>query len=313
MDKNQLNLIIENSIKDKIMELIPLNEEVGVEDISPTDRLVGELIKEVYPSTLASQICSIQPLNGPSGHIISIGRKRDANNKVIKGPGFGLETRAKFITAIDHKIETSFTIEFIQDILSLYGENGYQLIAAWLKNTLIEDMNDELISAIKEVATPETTLTPETTGDFDGAVHSIIYKAQKLYGKILNKTHRFFNPFLICSPSVGMMLTLGSDSVEQTEYKNYLGKVANFQIYIDTNAETDYVIVGHQGKTPGDAGFIFSPYTTQVYKSISPETGEMKLFVNNRYSLSLNPADRDTTGTNSDFFYKFDVDLVNFV
>jgi hypothetical protein len=49
-----------------------------------------------------------------------------------------------------------------------------------------------------------------------------------------------------------------------------------------------------------------------VYESTSGHDGTMKIFVNNRYALTKNPADRDETGTNSDFFYKFTVDLSAF-
>jgi hypothetical protein len=315
MNDKLLDLVIENSIREKLVELIDITKDnidesgTGVTDISPTDRIIGSLIKEVFPGSLAGQICSIQPLTGPEGHIIAIGRKRDVNNNVIKGDGSGIETRRTFVHAEDHKIETDFTLEFIQDLINQFGESGYDFLTAWLKNTLIEDMNDALIADIRACAVDAGHLVPKTDSDFDGGTHSIIYKAQKLYGEILSKTNRFFNPFVICTPSIGMMLTLGSDSVEKTEHKNYLGTVANFQIYIDNNATDDYVIVGHQGKDPGDAGYIFSPYVTQVYESTSAHDGTMKIFVNNRYSLTKNPADRDTTGTNSDFFAKFTVDL----
>ena len=309
MNKSQLDLIIENSIKAKISELVPMTEETSGSDIAPTDRIVGELIKEVYPSSLPAQVCSVQPLTGPEGHVISIGRKRDAQGKVIKGTGSGVKTDKTLVTASDHILETDFTIEFVQDMINLYGENGYSFIASWLKNTVIEDMNDELITKIKAIASDAGSISPMAAGQFDGAAQHIMYKVQQLYGQILAKTNRFFNPFLVCSPSVGMMLTLGTDTVERTEMKNYLGTVGNFQIYIDNNAETDFILVGHQGQEPGDAGFIFSPYATQIYEATSPLTGEMKIFVNSRYVLTKNPSDRDTTGVNSDFFYKFNVNL----
>jgi hypothetical protein len=277
MNENLLNLVVENSIKEKTTELV-LETGTTTSDVSATDRIVGNLIREVFPASLAGQVCSIQPLTGPEGHIIAIGRKRDVNGDVIKGTGSGIETRRTFVSAVDHKIETDFTIEFIQDLVSQFGDNAYTLLTDWLKNTLIEDMNDELILAIKAVAVDAGNLIPQTSSDFDGGTHSIIYRAQKLYGDILSKTNRFFNPFVICTPSIGMMLTLGSDAVEKTSLKNYLGTVANIQIY----------------------------------EATSPKDGTQKIFVNNRYVLTKNPADRDTTGTNSDFFAKFTVDLSAF-
>jgi hypothetical protein len=309
MKPNHLDLILENSIKSKINELINVNEETSTSDISPTDRIIGALIKEVYPASLPYQVCSLQPLLGPEGHVISIGRKRDINNKVIKGPGSGVETRKTLVTAEDHILETDFTIEFIHDMINLYGEEGVTFLAEWLKGTLIEDMNNTFITKVKACAIDKGNYVPPVDGDVDGGVHSILFFCQKLYGQILNKTNRFFNPFIVCSPSVGMLLSLGADTVSKTDDKNYLGTVANFHIYIDNESESDYIIVGHQGESPGDAGFIFSPYITQVYEAANQDTGIMKIFVNTRYALTKNPADRDTTGTNSDFYFKFNVNL----
>ena len=77
----------------------------------------------------------------------------------------------------------------------------------------------------------------------------------------------------------------------------------------DDFANEDYITVGYKGIGIGNAGLIFSPYTTTVVVANDPDTGNPIFFGYNRYALTRNPLDEGISLGDSDYFRTFNVDF----
>ena len=399
-----------------------VNEETGKADVAVVDQIIGQLVKEVFPLTLANEICSVQPLNGPSGHIISIGRDPDeevtpevsavaqvvtidsivaANSTTysltingeeasytsdidatvaeitlgltnainalvgagaattatdngtnvtiqadVAGTPFlvvvtagtmtattttpntafvaaviengGVSVSRTLVNAETHLEQGAYTKEAIEDIVSQFGELGVQMIAKAMSATIVDKMNSELIANIKTAAEPKTTFTFVGTEGLWSETRKLMLKIAAHISDMNRETRRGFHPYIIATPKLATMIAMSGLELSDTENATsaYIGKISGIKLYMDiddtSGDDAQSVIIGHKSEKPGDAGYIFSPYHTSVFNSVSAVTGESKLFVNNRYVLTLNPADKGTGTADSNFFKKFTVDISAF-
>lgn len=297
--KTNLDMVIKNSMLVESPTMVHTDVESG-------DTFTGELVGRIYQNTIVNQVCDVQPCIGPTGVVYSVKR----------GPNGELGTQKRVFDLDSKDTIGRFTKEWYQDYTSQFGKDGKQLLTKNLSFDAKDEIDSEFITKLNAIATPEgSAVTFGSTGIISDELMLLLGVVNKMSSKIATDTKRGYNPFVICSPKVGAAFsTLGMTSMNDSfdvQNRDYIGNIGKIRFYIDINATSEYMTVGHNGNGLGDSSLILAPYLVEVLESDDYSTEESAIRIINRYGIVQNPFDTSTGNSDSPFARTIEVDFTN--
>jgi hypothetical protein len=192
------------------------------------------------------------------------------------------------------KLKAEYTLELAQDLKAVHGLDAEAELINILEYEITAELDRELATIIYNKA---TVVTPWAYKSGSGVVADGRWEAERfrtLYTRIIKEanqialtTRRGTGNFMICSTNVVSALESLSNfmySAVPGDVKPTLGVArvgtldGRFSVYLDTFAQTDFVLVGYKGPGQFDTGVIYCPYVPLLLQKVTdPNTFQPKL------------------------------------
>ena len=253
--------------------------------------LLGEVDKIMVKESIARRVSEVQPLRGPVG-IIQGSRYDKVNDKLI------IETQQ--IDAVTKQSRSEFSLETIQDMKSLYGKDFYKVMARYLADDIIYQIDTDFISMVKANSSLFSSLVFDVSYDtlISSVGTSISIAVNKGLSDMAFSDHRSSGAWAIVSSDIASLLagSLSKDSSLDDNSPSYLGNIAGVEYYIDfthNNSSVDNVIFGIKGNGISKGSTIFAPYNSLWYETVDSSSGENVGFLMIRQGQGVNPLDKE--------------------
>jgi hypothetical protein len=245
------------------------------------------------------------------------------------------------VTAKSRALKAEYTVELAQDLKAIHGLDAESELSNILSQEILAEMNREVIRTIYKVAKPGAASTA-TAGTFDLDVDSngrwsverfkgLMFQIERDANVIAQETRRGRGNFIVCSSDVAAALAMtgkldytpalsGNDGISSDDTGNTFAGTLNgrFKVFIDpyssnTNAASQFIVVGYKGSTAYDAGLFYCPYVPlQMVRAIDPSSFQPKIGFKTRYGMIANPfvtqangtTDADTFTANRNHYYR---------
>lgn len=220
------------------------------------------------------------------------------------------------VVAMSRALKTTYSVELAQDLMAIHGLNAEQELTRLLTNTLLFEINRELVRTIYITATIGAQNCHQAgvfNMDLDADGRWLGEKILGLYMQIefeaneIAKATRFGKGnIVICSSNVASALNASkfmkysppeiANSLKVDDTGNtFVGVLNNgMKVYIDpyhhTTSNKHFVCVGYKGAQSWDAGIYYCPYVPLQYaKAIDPHSFQPALGFKTRYGVVANP------------------------
>lgn len=230
------------------------------------------------------------------------------------------------VTAKTRALKAEYTVELAQDLKAIHGLDAEGELANILSQEILAEINREVIRTIYRVAKPGAASTA-SAGTFDLDVDSngrwsverfkgLMFQIERDANVIAQETRRGRGNFIVCSSDVAAALAMagkldytpalsGNDGLSSDDTGNTFAGTLNgrYKVFIDpysanTNAASQFVMVGYKGSTAYDAGLFYCPYVPlQMVRAIDPNTFQPKIGFKTRYGMIANPFVTQSDGT----------------
>ena len=230
------------------------------------------------------------------------------------------------VTAKSRALKAEYTVELAQDLKAIHGLDAEAELANILSQEILAEINREVIRTIYKVAKPGAASTA-SAGTFDLDVDSngrwsverfkgLMFQIERDANVIAQETRRGRGNFIVCSSDVAAALAMagkldytpalsGNDGISSDDTGNTFAGTLNgrFKVFIDpysanTNAASQFVMVGYKGSNAYDAGLFYCPYVPlQMVRAIDPNTFQPKIGFKTRYGMIANPFVTQSDGT----------------
>jgi hypothetical protein len=245
------------------------------------------------------------------------------------------------VTAKSRALKAEYTVELAQDLKAIHGLDAESELSNILSQEILAEMNREVIRTIYKVAKPGAASTA-VAGTFDLDVDSngrwsverfkgLMFQIERDANVIAQETRRGRGNFIICSSDVAAALAMtgkldytpalsGNDGISSDDTGNTFAGTLNgrYKVFIDpysanTNAASQFVVVGYKGSSAYDAGIFYCPYVPlQMVRAIDPNSFQPKIGFKTRYGMIANPfvvksdgsTDGDTFTANRNHYYR---------
>lgn len=228
------------------------------------------------------------------------------------------------VTAKTRALKAEYTIELAQDLKAIHGLDAEGELANILSQEILAEINREVIRTIYTVAKPGAASTA-TAGTFDLDVDSngrwsverfkgMLFQVERDANVIAQETRRGKGNFIICSSDVAAAFAMAgkldytpalSTDLNVDDTGNTFAGILNgrFKVFIDpysanTNAASQFMVVGYKGSSAYDAGIFYCPYVPlQMVRAVDPNTFQPKIGFKTRYGMIANPFVLKANGT----------------
>lgn len=292
-----------------------LNEATDSSSVqSGLDSLIGNVIETAIPKSIASNVCSVQPLfNGPNGKVFGVKRTLDTVTNEIK-----LKVASKTVNSnYSKRFKSSFTTEFIQDLASTTGfieADLFKQTTAAESSTYVDSV---IVPVLRNLAIPMQPVVLD--GSPETAYFQLLYNVHLALVSINNSTKRGISGYAILSPSLAAIFAQFNDIYNDGEQPDrvynrniyFLGKTHQVEYYIDPMAPKDDVVVGYKSEIEGETALIYCPYSFMLYKTVDAENSDTFYHNVTRFGYSRNPLDSGVANHDCDFLRIFNCDISN--
>lgn len=293
--EEKLEIVSNNTIKLLSEEELPA-DAAGIASIKSR---VDDVIERIYKDSIAAQVCDVQPAYGPSGIIFYTKRVND--KMTVGSASFEVDDGIKEIANVSK--------EWWQDFAAVTGRDSSSYIIDNLMQDISEELDKKFITKLNEIAPVVRTITFSSTSDMYSGFMSIMAAVFEGSGIIAKETERGHRPYVIASTKVaaalatlGFMTGLPSGRDTDDTNINLIGNLYNTKVFIDYDAASDYLLVGHKGNYVGDSTFILAPYALETKVAEEASVDENGVLVHNRFKFVRHPL--DNTGVNDSKFAK---------
>ena len=228
------------------------------------------------------------------------------------------------VTAKTRALKAEYTIELAQDLKAIHGLDAEGELANILSQEILAEINREVIRTIYTVAKPGAASTA-SAGTFDLDVDSngrwsverfkgMLFQVERDANVIAQETRRGKGNFIICSSDVAAAFAMAgkldytpalSTDLNVDDTGNTFAGILNgrFKVFIDpysanTNAASQFMVVGYKGSSAYDAGIFYCPYVPlQMVRAVDPSTFQPKIGFKTRYGMIANPFVLQANGT----------------
>ena len=275
--------------------------------------LMGAIDKILIKSSIAKRVSDTQHLKGPLG-IVSGAEWDSAESK--------LKIAKAEVEAVTRRIRTEFTEEALADLESIYKEDFYDVLAHYLIDEMVYQIDKDFIEMVKLRAASKTSLS-FSGADYNNALwavgQTIAVKVSKSLNDLPISDNRSPLGWAIVSSNIAALLAGTLKDIPTPDLDDnspsYLGKIAGVDYYIDfthPNDAKDSIIFGLKGNGISKGSTIFAPYKKEWIETLDPSTGEKIFFLLERSTAVINPLDNkyyDNGAGESAFVGKIDVDV----
>lgn len=246
----------------------------------------------------------------------------------------GFEVRTIDAASASRKLKSKFSQEQLQDLLSVYKEKGIDLFTDSVANEIRQEIDKEFISYLKYISKPILQNVNSTialinsygaspSGSLQDVSYDLVSNIYLAAEQIVKDTKRNRTIFVMADPvTTSFLQTNAFHTVADPDEKNpyRIGTIGVYPLFCDLFAEVGehYIMIGYLGVDGnGDAGIIYSPYSTTIHSVTDGDFHENILYMD-RYAMTRHPQDIGNVNwtdvwavenaNNSDFFKFFLVD-----
>ena len=190
----------------------------------------------------------------------------EANDTV---PDIDMQLTSSPVTARTRKLRTRWSLEAAQDLRNLHGlEAEIEQVAA-VSNELKFEIDREIITGMNTIAQESVTAfskTPGTAISFTEHKLAFVDKLIEASNAIFTATQRALGTWVICGINVASLIESLPGFVPSPRPKGtravYKAGVLNgqWEIWKDPNFATNSFLMGYQGDSMWEVGYIFAPY-----------------------------------------------------
>ena len=282
----------------KSNSITPLTEGITSTDISTTDEIVSRVISQKGLDSLAYQICDVQPLHGPTGAVFALNYDSTTSKSTLD--------RANVTVSEDTPVNTNFTQEALQDLLSQFGKGGLGFISSIFSGISSNDENTKLLANMTTWAKNELTLTLTAPGNAETTSFEVTQKVSELVLDMNSKTFRTLDSFVVLpQKAAASFMALGSYFTDDAiEAGLFLGKKGKTKFYVNPDPLSTEAFVGlHSEHKLGCSSIIMSPYQHTIQQAVNQDTGNIYMYNFNRYAMTLSPLNK----VNNEILRKFTI------
>ncbi len=119
--------ILKNSLTamgSSLEEFEAFNESTGESDIASFASQIGAMIEEQYKTSMAYEICDIQPLTTPTGSIFSF------TKNLVSGHKYKFTVSKTTVEVENYPIDTGFTKEAWDDLDAQFGKDANKVASS---------------------------------------------------------------------------------------------------------------------------------------------------------------------------------------
>ncbi len=184
-------------------------------------------------------------------------------------PDVDMQLTSSPVTAKTRKLRTRWSLEAAQDLRNLHGLEAEVEQVAAVSNELKFEIDREIINDMNRIATNSVTAfskTPATGISFTEHKLNFVDKLIEASNKIFSSTQRATGTWIICGINVASLIESLPGFVPSPRPKGtravYKAGVLNgtWEIWKDPNFTTGEFLMGYQGDSMWEVGFIFAPY-----------------------------------------------------
>lgn len=231
--------------------------------------LVGDVGAGTNTITYASGAYNLDFSSAPgTGEAITVTYKYDseANTTV---PDLDMQLTSSPVTAKTRKLRTRWSLEAAQDLRNLHGLEAETEQVAAVSNELKFEIDREVIDNMKAIAATTGTpfsRTPATSISFTehklGFIDTLIADSNAIF----SQTQRAEATWIVCGINVASLIESLPGFVSSPRPKGtravYKSGVLNgqWEVWKDPNYNTNEFLMGYQGDSMYEVGYIFAPY-----------------------------------------------------
>lgn len=184
-------------------------------------------------------------------------------------PDIDMQLSSSPVQAITRKLRTRWSLEAAQDLRNLHGLEAEVEQVAGISNEMKFEIDRELIDAMASIAVNSVTAYSKTPGasiSFTEHKLSFVDKLIEASNAIFSSTQRALGTWIVCGINVASLLESLPGFVPAQRPKGtravYKSGVLNGQwdVWKDPNYGTNSFMMGYQGDSMWEVGYIFAPY-----------------------------------------------------
>ena len=228
------------------------------------------------------------------------------------------------VTAKTRALKAEYSIELAQDLKAVHGLDAETELANILSAEILAEINREVVRTIYSVAKTGAQVGTTTAGTFDldtdsngrwmvEKVKGLAFQLEREANTIAKTTRRGKGNIVICSSDVASAFAMAGlldyNSALQSQVNLTVDDTGNtfagtmfgrIKVYIDpyaqTNATSEFAVVGYKGSNAYDAGIFYCPYVPlQMVRAVDTGTFQPKIGFKTRYGIVANPFAEGTT------------------
>jgi hypothetical protein len=203
------------------------------------------------------------------GVVVTCSYSYDLEGNVDQVPDIDMQLTSSPVTARTRKLRTRWSLEAAQDLRNLHGLEAEVEQVAAISNELKFEIDREIINGMYGIAINTVTAwskTPTTYVSYTEHKLSFIDKLTEASNAIFQATQRAVGTWLICGTNVASLIETLPGFVPSPRPRGtravYKCGVLNGQwdIWKDPNFGANLFMMGYQGDSMWEVGYIFAPY-----------------------------------------------------
>lgn len=285
---------------------IIVEDTVGAAEpnIATTDEIlsVGEMFQQAQLPSLARQIFSVVPINGPTAALFNLRKKAASNAAEL--------VRAEVEVYPSTAIKTNISEEAVQNIRSMYGIEANQIVGKLLRGLANTDENTKTLAFLEAKSVAYAGLVLSGVKNAELNLFEITQRVQEIVLKMNSKNLRTYEAFAVI-PYVGlgglMALSRYANAIDSEHRGLFVTQFGVTKFYFNPDPASTTAYVGLMDlQDPSRSSGVFSPYVSQIVESVNPDSGDLAYHIFNRFAITASPLHV----LNDEMFYKFTVTTV---
>lgn len=239
-----------------------------------TDDGNGHLIGDIGIGTntivYSTGVVNIDWVGNPDlGAAVNAAYSYDLEGNTDQVPDIDMQLTSSPVTARTRKLRTRWSLEAAQDLRNLHGLEAEVEQVAAISNELKFEIDREIINGMAGIATNSVTAfskTPGTNISYTEHKLAFIDKLTEASNAIFQSTQRAVGTWIICGTNVATLIETLPGFVPAPRPRGtravYKCGVLNgmWDIWKDPNYGTNSFMMGYQGDSMWEVGYIFAPY-----------------------------------------------------
>lgn len=361
--RTSMSIILENTRKHLAENATAGGTQAG--NVATLNRVILPVIRRVMPTVIANEIVGVQPMTGPVAQIHTLrvryadaatgptsvaagdealspfkiataysgntsGRADDtATLEGVAGKRINVQILKQVVEAKTRKLSARWTFEAAQDAQAMHGLDVEAEIMAALAQEITVEIDQEVLSSLRSLATTEETYNQSTvsgTATFVGDEHAALaVLINRVANKIAQRTRRGAGNWAVVSPAALTVLQSATTSAfarttegtfEAPTNTKFVGTLNSaMKVYVDSYAsDTTPVLVGYKGTSETDAAAFYCPYIPLMSSGVvlDPATFEPVVGFMTRYGYVELTNTASSLGNAGDYLGEIDISNLTF-